>query len=198
MCGRKLAQSMVPAAMGCLFLLQATASPAHASAATDARACLRQAQSLNVVCLLGLRRAGLRGSTWTTGGRLCWQAARMRAQTCRAQFLAASGSHPVGADLWGSGPQYDVPTLSTDKADYHRGDVITISGGGWQSWERVSIVVSVNPSTHADVHLMALADEDGNFTNTDYVVQSSDSGAILTVTATGSSGLTAQTAAFGD
>jgi hypothetical protein len=62
-----------------------------------------------------------------------------------------------------------LPTLTTDQFDYHPGDTITISGSGWESGEGISMVLSVDPSTHADVLLTAVADEDGNFTNTDYV-----------------------------
>jgi hypothetical protein len=67
-------------------------------------------------------------------------------------------------------------TLTTDQFDYHPGETITISGSGWESGEVISMVLSVDPPTHADVDLSSAADEDGKFTNTDYIVQRSDDG----------------------
>lgn len=197
---RKLTELLLQVTLGYLLLLPATQLPANAqsSAAADARSCLRQSQMLEVTCLLGVRAAGFRGTVLATAGRLCWQAGRARVQACRMRFIAARAAHPVSAELYGSAPPYDVPVLTTDRADYHPGDVITISGAGWQSWERVAIVLSVTPATHPDVHLTALADEDGNLRNTDYTVRPSDAGVVFSLTATGASGATAQTAGFTD
>jgi hypothetical protein len=50
-----------------------------------------------------------------------------------------------------SGLSATLPTLTTDQFDYHPGDTITISGSGWESGEGISMVLSVDPSTHADV-----------------------------------------------
>ena len=107
------------------------------------------------------------------------------------------GSSPVSAAAL-SGLSATSPTLTTDQFDYHPGDTITISGSGWESGEGISMVLSVDPSTHPDVNLTSVADEDGNFTNADYVVQRTDLGVVFTLTATGESSGTVRTAGFTD
>jgi hypothetical protein len=49
------------------------------------------------------------------------------------------------------------PILTTDQFDHHPGDTIAISGTGWQSGETISMVLSVDPQTHADVQLTSCA-----------------------------------------
>src|SRR5439155_6659476 len=85
-------------------------------------------------------------------------------------------------------------SVTTDKADYVPGEVVNITGAGWQAGEPISLVVHENPTTHADIALSALADANGNFTNTQYSPELHDVGVHFTVTGTGaSSGRTAQT-----
>ncbi len=91
-------------------------------------------------------------------------------------------------------PRAAAPTLTSDKPDYHPGERVTLTGGGWAPHEAVTIVMTVVPATHGSVTLTSIADRKGRFANSDYVVQQSDSGVTFHVTATGmSSGLTALT-----
>ena len=83
-------------------------------------------------------------------------------------------------------------TLTGDKPDYYFGDTVTLTGAGWQPGETVTMVLVDDPANHAPVTLTSVADTTGTFTNSDYVVQISDLGATLTVTATGDMSSTAQ------
>jgi hypothetical protein len=85
-------------------------------------------------------------------------------------------------------------TVTTDKTDYQPGDTVTITGTGWAPGEKINMLLHADPTTHEDINLSSVADENGNFANTDYVVQDSDLGVTFLLTATGeTSALTAQT-----
>ena len=87
-----------------------------------------------------------------------------------------------------------VPTLTSDKPDYHPGETVTLTGTGWAPNELVTMVMTVDPTTHGRVTLTSKSDAKGNFTNSDYVVQQSDLDVTFHVTATElTSGLKAQT-----
>jgi hypothetical protein len=98
--------------------------------------------------------------------------------------------------LFGSDRTLAPPTTATiasDKPDYHPGEVVNLTGSGWHPGEIVSIVMVVSPLTHPNVRLTSVADANGNFTNSSYVVQMSDRSVKFNVTATGDKGFTAQT-----
>jgi hypothetical protein len=88
--------------------------------------------------------------------------------------------------------------ITSDKPDYHPGEIVTLTGSGWKTGELVTIVMSVNPITHGDVTLTAIADASGSFKNSDYLVQRSDLGVTFHVQATGASGDSAQLLTFTD
>jgi hypothetical protein len=83
-------------------------------------------------------------------------------------------------------------TLTSDKPDYHPGEIVTLSGSGWKPGEIVTIVMTVKPLTHDTVTLSAVADADGSFISNSYIIQKSDLGVTFTVSATGDKGSTAQ------
>jgi hypothetical protein len=85
--------------------------------------------------------------------------------------------------------------ITTDKTDYHPGETVVISGSGFQPGETVDFLMHVEPLTSPDTVLTpSVADANGNFVNTTFVVRRSDANVTLTLTATGeSSGLIAQT-----
>ncbi|MBZ5723524.1 MAG: tandem-95 repeat protein [Acidobacteriia bacterium] len=98
-----------------------------------------------------------------------------------------------------SSEAYSYATLTSDKPDYHPGETVTLMGSGWLPGETVQIGISVDPKTHEDVALTAVADQDGNFTNSDYQAQLSDAGVTFYVTSTGlTSGRTAALLTFTD
>lgn len=87
-----------------------------------------------------------------------------------------------------------APTIATDKPDYAPGEVVTITGTGWQPGETVTIVLHEDPFTHEDRTLFATADGSGSFTNSDYSPQEHDIGVSFTAAAIGqASGWTAET-----
>ena len=85
-------------------------------------------------------------------------------------------------------------TVTTDKSDYAPGEIVIITGSGWQPGEVVQLVLHEEPFVHADRTLFATADASGNFTNTEFAPEPHDLGTTFTLTATGqSSGFTAVT-----
>src|SRR5438034_311502 len=85
-------------------------------------------------------------------------------------------------------------TVATDKADYAPGENVVITGSGWEPSETVVLILHEDPELDPDLQLTAFADENGDFTNTDFSVDVFDIGVTFTLTATGgSSGLTAET-----
>ncbi len=86
-------------------------------------------------------------------------------------------------------------TITVDKTDYVPGETVVITGSGFQPGETVDFLLHVEPLTSPDTTLTSsVADENGNFVNSTFVVRESDANVTLTLTATGeSSGLVAQT-----
>src|SRR6266516_2391539 len=85
-------------------------------------------------------------------------------------------------------------TVATDKADYAPGENVVITGSGWEPGETVVLILHEDPQLDPDLQLTAFADENGDFTNTDFSVDVFDIGVTFTLSATGgSSGLTAET-----
>src|SRR5882724_10465134 len=85
-------------------------------------------------------------------------------------------------------------TVATDKADYHPGENVVITGSGWEPGETVVLILHEEPQLDPDLQLTAYADENGDFTNTDFSVDIFDIGVTFGLTATGgSSGRTAET-----
>src|SRR5438874_3756592 len=85
-------------------------------------------------------------------------------------------------------------TVATDQPDYHPGQTVTITGGGWEPGETVDMVLHEDPPLDPDLELTSVADANGDFANTDFTVDVFDIGVTFTLTATGlSSGQTAET-----
>jgi len=86
-------------------------------------------------------------------------------------------------------------TVTTDKLDYAPGEIVTITGNGFQPNETVWMLLHEEPETRDDTILSSVADNQGNFTNTDFAPALIDLNRNFTLTAIGeSSGFTAQTA----
>lgn len=86
-------------------------------------------------------------------------------------------------------------TVTTDKADYQSGDVVFITGAGWQAGENVELTLDENPRVSAEVRQwIVMADANGQITDSSFQVNDSHYGVTFTLRATGqTSGLTAQT-----
>jgi hypothetical protein len=90
-------------------------------------------------------------------------------------------------------------TVTTDKPDYSPGEIVMITGSGWEPGEAVTLFLHeepiVDPNVDPDSWLepAPIADPDGNI-YAEFIVQPNDVGVTFTLTATGvSSGLTAVT-----
>src|SRR5215211_2929096 len=76
-----------------------------------------------------------------------------------------------------------APTIQSDKADYAPGELVTLTGGGWQPGESVNIVVNDDVGQTWNRNVNVIADPSGNISDSfnlpDWFV------ATYTVTATG-------------
>src|SRR5437870_6633051 len=85
-------------------------------------------------------------------------------------------------------------TVATDQPDYAPGQTVVITGTGWEPGETVVLVLQEDPAIDPDLQLTAVADENGDIVNMDFIVDVFDIGVSFTLTATGtSSGLAAVT-----
>ena len=64
---------------------------------------------------------------------------------------------------------FGYATVKTDKDDYLPGEVVTITGSGWQPGETVSLKISEDADTHYDFTYEAVADANGNIVNTEFM-----------------------------
>ena len=86
-------------------------------------------------------------------------------------------------------------SITTDKTDYAPGQIVTITGSGFQPNEQVGISFHEFPEEYPDVFFSAIANQQGSFVTAEFAPQEIDLGRIFTLTAIGqSSGFTAQTA----
>jgi len=85
-------------------------------------------------------------------------------------------------------------TVKTDKADYLPGDVVLITGDGWQAGEQVKLEIDHSTISHGNTALYAIADNNGHIYNNQYIIQQIHLGESFVLVASGSSsGLTART-----
>src|SRR5688572_217836 len=110
------------------------------------------------------------------------------------QALVVGGANSSGAVL----DSFSVlgsssASITTDKLDYKPGDVVAISGRGYQPGETVRVKIHEDPHTPQERGFDAVADSSGNFSG-EYVVQDYDLSMKFIVGARGlTSGATAQT-----
>src|SRR5437867_9424362 len=110
--------------------------------------------------------------------------------TLRAGLLALASVVAVAA----FSARASAATVATDQPDYHPGQTVAITGSGWTPGETVVMILHEDPPLDPDLQLTSVADVNGDFTNTDFIVDVFDIGVTFTLTATGlSSGLTAET-----
>jgi hypothetical protein len=114
----------------------------------------------------------------------------------RNQALVAGGINSGGQTLnTATLVSSSTASVTTDKTDYAPGQIVTITGNGFQPNEQVDIYFHEFPEEYPDIFRSVAANQQGNFVTADFAPQQIDLGRIFTVTATGqSSGFTAQTA----
>jgi YDG domain/MBG domain (YGX type) len=129
----------------------------------------------------------------------------MRTRLMRGKFLVlfmtfgillAIPAIAFAQDLTGSttpvpGSTLPAPTIQSDKEDYAPGDLVTLTGSGWQPGESVNIVVNDDAGQTWNRNVNVVADASGNITDQfnlpDWFV------AAYSVKATGASGAVAMT-----
>ena len=76
-------------------------------------------------------------------------------------------------------------SVTTDKTDYAPGQIVTITGSGFQPNEQVDIYFHEFPEEYPDIFLSAVANQQGNFVVAEFAPQEIDLGRIFTLTAIG-------------
>src|SRR5215211_4102648 len=99
--------------------------------------------------------------------------------------LLAVGGTAMALTTDTSGTTSSSPTIQSDKADYAPGELVTLTGGGWQPGESVHINVNDTYGATWSRNVDVAADSNGNITNS--FVSDYD------VTATGAQSGTART-----
>jgi hypothetical protein len=89
-------------------------------------------------------------------------------------------------------------SIETNKDDYLPGEVVHLVGRGWAAGETVSLHMTEEPNTHADVDTNVVVDASGAFDIHFYDVQSHDLGVTFTLTATGQTSGSRAVAVFTD
>src|SRR5437867_99900 len=100
----------------------------------------------------------------------------------------------VGCLLGAVAARAEAATIATQYPDYAPGETVMMTGSGWEPGETVTIELHEDPTLCPNRLLSAVADENGDILNTDFVPDQHDIGVTFTATASGlSSGLTAET-----
>ncbi len=99
--------------------------------------------------------------------------------------VAADGTPAASSELYG------FATIKTDRDDYAPGEMVTITGTGWQPGETVSLTFREVPFIDEHPSLTAIVGPDGTFRNIDFAPDDADLGLRFYLTATGA-GSTAQ------
>jgi hypothetical protein len=112
---------------------------------------------------------------------------------CAALLAFGGTAMAITADP--SGTTAPAPTIQSDQADYAPGELVTLTGSGWQAGESVNIVVNDDAGQTWNRNVDVTADASGNITDSfnlpDWFV------ATYSVKATGASGAVA-TSSFTD
>src|SRR5262245_26195270 len=114
---------------------------------------------------------------------------------CEGFSIRAAGA-VIAVVLWltAIATAASAATVTTDALDYAPGETVIITGSGWQPGEAVLIELHEEPFTHPDRVWSLYADDNGDFTDTTFVVEEHDIGVTFILRATGlTSGLIAET-----
>jgi hypothetical protein len=114
----------------------------------------------------------------------------------RNQALVAGGINSTGQILNSAKlVNSSSASVTTDKTDYAPGQIVTITGSGFQPNEQVDIYFHEFPEEYPDIFFSVVANQQGDFVTAEFAPQEIDLGRIFTLTAIGqTSGFTAQTA----
>lgn len=89
-------------------------------------------------------------------------------------------------------------SIETNQDDYAPGEIVHVVGKGWAPGETVTLSMTEDPDTHADVAMDVQADSVGGFSVHYYDVQEHDLGVTFTLTAAGQTSGSVAVAVFTD
>src|SRR4051794_33357761 len=78
----------------------------------------------------------------------------------------------------------DGYSITTDKDDYQPGDVVHLTGAGWEPEDVLDIVLNDAPQTHPPLQWSVTVGADGTFTDETYTVDEGDLNVTFTLVAT--------------
>ena len=150
-------------------------------------------------------KPSIRYSLLTLLAVLCVGVALSASRLRLPAFTQSAGAATDRAQPAVGGDEADDPAnagrnvfVQTDKTDYAPGEVIIVSGGGWDPGEAVTLLLHEEPAIHADRRVTVIADESGSIFDNQFMQDAHDRGVMLQLTARGrNSGLSTQ-AMFGN
>jgi hypothetical protein len=133
------------------------------------------------------------GTFAATGANLTARSAAIGSAMKQDGLLLTAGGIDASGNALASSELYAFPTLKTDQADYAPGSIVTITGSGWHAGETVTLSLVESPLIDTHPSLTAVADGDGNISNSQFSPDVHDINVRFYLTAVGSqSGLQAQ------
>jgi len=112
--------------------------------------------------------------------------AQARADAAAAPLAAEGVAVVAGGAGLSTSELFGFATVHTDKLDYAPGEVVTISGTGWEPGEAVSLLLIEVPSSNPAAVLTAIADPAGGILNQDFAPEHHDIGVQFFLIASGS------------
>src|SRR3954468_6438488 len=106
-----------------------------------------------------------------------------------------TGGGTVALATASSGDGYSI---TTDKDDYQPGDVVHLTGAGWDPEDVIDIVLTDEPQTHPPLRWSVTVGADGTFTDDTYTVDEGDLNVTFTLVATSRSSAQSLSMTFTD
>jgi hypothetical protein len=100
-------------------------------------------------------------------------------------LLLVAGGQNSGAGALASGELYGFATVKTDQSDYAPGTTVNITGSGWQPGETVALTLAESPNVDTHPPMTAIADQNGNISNSQFSPDSHDLNVRFYLTAAG-------------
>ena len=112
----------------------------------------------------------------------------------RNGVVMVAGGNDANGNALNSTEAYGYATIQTDQSDYAPGTTVTITGSGWKPGETVNLQLVESPLIDTHGPFSAVADANGNISNSSFVTDAHDASITFTLTAAGqTSGFQAQT-----
>jgi len=100
-------------------------------------------------------------------------------------LLLVAGGQNASTGTLASGELYGFATVKTDQSDYAPGTTVNITGSGWQPGETVTLTLVESPNIDTHPPMTAVADQNGNISNSQFSPDSHDLDVRFYLTAAG-------------